>query len=159
MVLIAVGIILVVTKKTRSGGVKWLLYGILSSLAAFAAYILSDKNSATDSTVSLALMLTVVLVISLIAVFIRGLQRGISRIPVSEFMFIILSGITAGLAWLCFRAAYYSGSHDTVIAVTSMSVAVSAALAALFLKEKVSWKAVCGLLLIITGTLMYVFMI
>ncbi len=160
IVLIAVGIVLVITKRSRSGGNKWILFGILSSIASVATYLLADFGVSIKSNIlSLSLMLTVVLVASLIAVFIRGLQHGIGKIPASEFMFIILSGIAAGLCWLCFRTAYYSGHTDTVLAITSMSIATSAALAALFLKEKVSWKAICGILLIVTGTLMYVFMV
>ena len=160
IVLIAVGIILVITKRARSGGSKWILFGILTALASVATYLLADFGvSVKSSILSLTLMLTVVLVASLVAVFIRGLQHGIGKIPMSEFMFIILSGLAAGLGWLCFRTAYIDGHTNTVLAITSMTVATSPALAALFLKEKVSWKSICGILLIITGTLMYVFMV
>ncbi len=160
MTMIVVGIILVITKRSRSGGGKWIIFGILSSLASVVTYLLADfKVSVKSGILSLTLMLTVVLVASLVAVFIRGLQHGIGRIPASEFMFIILSGLAAALSWLCFRTAYHSGHTDTILAITSMSIATSATLAALFLKEKVSWKSICGILLIVTGTLMYVFMV
>lgn len=158
-VLIAVGIIIVVTKKSRSNS-QWLLFGILSAICTVVAYILATTNIYLGSNLlTLTFLMTISLILALIIMFIRGIQKGISRIPFSEILFIILSGLSAGAAWYCFRNAYYIGNTNTVIAITSMTVATSATLAALFLKEKVSWKSICGILFIITGILMYIFMI
>lgn len=158
--LIAAGIILVLTQKSHSGNKNWMFFGILSSIAAVLAYSIGTEGISVSSNIlSLTLILSAVLTVSLIAVFIKGLKKGISRIPFGEIMMIVLSGISAGLSWLCFRTAYYTGQASTVFAIISMSVATSAVFATLFLKEKVSWKSVCGLLLIITGMLMYIFMV
>lgn len=158
-VLIAVGIIIVVTKKSRSSA-QWLLFGIISAICVTVTYILATTNIYLGSNLlTLTFLMTISLILSLVIMFIRGIQKGISRIPFSEIMFIILSGLSAGAAWYCFRTAYYIGNTNTVIAITSMTVATSATLAALFLKDKVSWKSICGILFIITGILMYIFMI
>lgn len=155
MVLITVGILFAIAKK--SGSNKWLLYGILSSVSTLAAYILGSKITAVSGLICLILVLTVVLIVSLIAVFIRGIQRGIGRVSASELMFILLSGIAAALSWLCFRTAIYDGDFQTTLAIMGASVAVSAGFGSLFLKEKVTWKTVSGILLIITGALVYIF--
>ncbi len=156
MVLITLGILLAVAKKSRSNN-KWLLYGILSALGFLATYILGNEITAVSGLISLTLVLTVVLIVSLIAVFIRGIQRGIGKVSASELMFILLSGLAAALSWLCFRTAIYDGDFNTTLAIMGASVATSAALGSLFLKEKVSWKTISGILLIITGTLVYIF--
>lgn len=158
--LIAAGIILVLTQKSHSGNKNWMLFGILSSVVSVLAYSIGTEGiSVSSNTLSLTLALSTVLTVSLIAVFIRGLKKGISRIPFVDIIMIVLSGISAGLSWLCFRTAYYEGQTDTVLAIISMSVVTSAIFATLFLKEKVSWKSVCGLMLIITGMLMYILMV
>lgn len=157
--IIAVGIILVIAKKSRSQ-LTWLLTGIVSAIAATATYFLATTGiSSKSNLLTLTFLLTIVLIISLIAVFVRGIRHGIRSIPFGEILFIILSGLCAGAAWYCFRNAYYVGNTNTVLAITSMTVATSAALASLFLKEKVSWKAICGILLIIVGLLLSIFAI
>lgn len=156
MVLITVGILFAISKKSRSNN-KWLLYGILSAVSLLATYILGNEITAVSGLICLTLVLTVVLIVSLIAVFIRGIQRGIGRVSASELMFILLSGITAALSWLCFRNAIYDGDFNTTLAIMGATVATSAGLGSLFLKEKVSWKTISGILLIITGTLVYIF--
>ena len=157
MTLITIGILFAVAKK--SGSSKWLLYGILSSIATLATYILGSEITAVSGLICLTLVLTVVLIVSLIAVFIRGIQRGIGKVSAGELMFILLSGVTAALSWLCFRTAIYEGDFQTTLAIMGTSVATSAGLGSLFLKEKVSWKTISGILLIITGTLVYIFAI
>lgn len=155
MVLITVGILFAIAKKSSSN--KWLLFGILSAVAILATYILGSEITAVSGLICLTLILTVVLIVSLIAVFIRGIQRGIGRISASELMFILLSGVAAALSWFCFRTAIYDGDFQTTLAIIGASVATSAAFGSLFLKEKVTWKTVSGILLTITGTLVYIF--
>ncbi len=155
MVLITAGILFAVAKKSRSN--NWLLFGILSAVATLITYILGNEITAVSGLISLVLVLTVVLIVSLIAIFIRGMQRGIGKISASELMFILLSGLAAALSWLCFRTAIYDGDFQTTLAIMGASVATSAGFGSLFLKEKLSWKSICGILLIITGTLVYIF--
>ncbi len=158
VIISAIGIILIVTKTKRGGG-KWLLYGILAVVAFVGTTVLLQTGVSVPSTnVLLTLTFTVVLTVSLISVFIRGLQKGLGRVPASEFMFNILSGLTAGGAWYCYNNAAYSDMTGTS-AIVGMSILVSAGLSSLFLKEKISWKAICGLLLITVSTLMYEFMV
>lgn len=156
IVLIAAGIILAVTKKSRSGR-QWILFGLLASIAVVAAFIFN--NTVHKQALTSVLTITAILLFSLIAVFIRGLQHGIVKIPVSEFLFIILSGVCSAGAWLFYGFADNDASATALTAIISMSLITTAALSAVFAKEKVSWKTVCGLLLITTGTLLYEFLI
>ena len=160
MALLAVGIILMLTKKSRSGSGTVILYGMLYAVAAVASHVLDSTGiNVRNSALSLALILSVVLIVSLVSSFVCGLSGGTGRLPMSELLFTRLSGISAGVAWLGYRYAISSGNSATVTVIISMSFAVSVGLASLFLKEKVSWKTVCGMLLIAVGILMYEFMI
>lgn len=160
MALLAVGIILMLTKKSRAGSGTVILYGMLYAVAAVAAHVLDSTGiNVRNSALSLALILTVVLIVSLVSSFVCGLSGGTGRLPMSELMFTLLSGFSAGLAWLGYRYAMSNGDTSTVTVIISMSFAVSVGLASLFLKEKVSWKTICGMLLIAVGILMYEFMI
>ena len=160
MALLAVGIILMLTKKSRSGSGTVILYGMLYAVAAVASHVLDSTGiNVRNSALCLALILAVVLIVSLVRSFVCGLSGGTGRLPMSELMFTLLSGFSAGLAGLGYRYAISSGNSATVTVIISMSLAVSVGLASLFLKEKVSWKTVCGMLLIAVGILMYEFMI
>lgn len=159
LILMSVGIILTVTTRGRQSG-KWLVFGILASVTAAAADIIfASKLSVKSGTVNLTLVLSAVLVISLIWVFIRGLQHGIGKTPFKDILFILLSGLSAGGAFIAAKSAFAVGNSPTVTAIITADFAVATAIAACFLKEKVSWKAICGILLIVTASVVAAFML
>lgn len=157
--LLAVGIILAALKKSKASS-RWVISGIAACLAAAAAYIICfGKFSVVGSVINLTLALTVALLLSLIAVFIRGLQRGIGKTPFGEIVFLLLSGLTGGAAWIAANRAFSFTASNNVNAILTADLALAAAISAVFLKEKVSWKAICGILLIITGTMLSLYLI
>lgn len=157
--LLAVGIILTALKKAKASS-RWIISGIAACLAAAAGYIIClGKFSVTASVINLTLALTVALLLSLTAVFIRGLQRGIGKTPFGEIVFILLSGLTGGAAWIAANRAFSLTASDNVNAILAADLALTAAISAVFLKEKVSWKAICGILLILTGTMLSLYLV
>ncbi len=157
--LLAVGIILAALKKSKTSS-RWVISGIAACLAAAAAYIICfGKFSVAGSVINLTLALTVALLLSLIAVFVRGLQRGIGKTPFGEIVFLLLSGLTGGAAWIAANRAFSLTASNNVNAILTADLALAAAISAVFLKEKVSWKAICGILLIITGTMLSLYLI
>lgn len=159
LVLIGLGIIFTISKSKKNSG-KTLIFGILAAIATAGAYIIKNSSVSINSmAVEWALILTATLLISLIAIFIRGLQHGIGRISFTEIIFIVLSGVAAFGVFYFFRLAYFEGNATATTAIVGMSIASTASLSALFTKEKISWKTICGILLIITGTLLYEFLV
>ena len=158
LILIGLGIIFTISKSKKNGG-KVLILGILAGIATTGTYIIKNSGLTINSmAVEWTLILTATLLISLIVVFIRGLQHGIGRISFAEIFIIILSGVAAFGAFYFFRLAYFDGNATATTAIVGINIASTATLSALFTKEKVSWKTICGILLIVTGTLLYEFL-
>ena len=70
--------------------------------------------------------------------------------------FICLSGLTTGLSWLCYYKALQDGQASVVVPIDKLSILVTVAFSYIVLKEKLTKKALLGLVLITAGTLMLV---
>lgn len=88
-----------------------------------------------------------------IVVFVSGKQHTIKDIPKKELIFICLSGIATGASWLCYYKALRDGYASVVVPIDKLSIVVTIAFSYLVFKEKLSKKALLGLILIISGTL------
>ena len=61
--------------------------------------------------------------------------------------------MATGLSWLCYFRALQLGEASRVAPVDKLSVVFVIVLAALFLKERVSWQQAAGGALIVAGSL------
>ena len=71
--------------------------------------------------------------------------------------FILLSGITGGLSWLCYYYALKYGKTTAVIAVDKLSVVLTIVFARVLLKERLNKRAVLGAALLSLGVLAMIF--
>ena len=156
---IIIGVLLMVTGKKRSKGSGWVLPSILTAALIAASIILDNIGVTTEGEIKNALISTAVMLIVLIAVFIRAIRSGISRIPLSEIFFSVLCGLAFCAFASCYSSALSLGSNAATVAIRDTSILISIGLAALFFKERISWKSACGLLLIVTGTLLSIFIL
>ena len=74
-----------------------------------------------------------------------------------ELGFIALSGIATGGSWLCYYYAIQNGIVSIVVPIDKLSIVVSIVFSRLVFKEKLTWKALVGLLLMIAATLTMAF--
>lgn len=81
----------------------------------------------------------------------RGALRGIPR---RELLFICLSGLATGASWLCYYKALRDGLASVVVPIDKLSILVTVAFSSIVLKERLSARAICGLVLITAGTLL-----
>ena len=64
-----------------------------------------------------------------------------------------MSGIATGLYWLCYFRALQLGEGSSAAPVDKLSVIVAIALAAIFLRELLTWHQWVGGALIFTGAI------
>ena len=158
MIAIGTGTYLMIERKEtiikKQSGQSWLIYAILSAIFASLSAILS-KLGVTDieSNLATALRTSIVLIMAWAIVFSQGKHRFIPSIDKRSRWFIGLSGIATGLSWLCFYRALQLGDASIVVPIDKLSIAVTIALGAIFLKERLTKRSITGLLLIVTGTL------
>ncbi len=154
---IGFGTLLMITKKqvekTKPQSKGWLLFAFLSAVFASLTSIFGKIGvENVESNLGTAIRTIVVLVMAWLMVFITGEQKDIKNIGRKELIFLCLSGITTGLSWLCYYRALQDGPASVVVPVDKLSILVTILFSGLVLKEKLSLKAVVGLVLILAGT-------
>lgn len=133
----------------------WILAACLSALFAGVTAILAKCGiRRTDPDVATAMRTGVVLILAWGIVFARGKGGEIKKIDRREFMFILLSGLATGASWLCYYYAIKNGVVSVAVPIDKLSVAVTVAFSCLFLREKLSVRALCGLVLMTAGTVL-----
>lgn len=155
---IAIGTFMMISKKETEEKViqdnKWMYYAIGSAIFASLTSILGKMGIVgIESNLGTAIRTIVVLIMAWIVVFVMKKQGEIKHIDSRSWLFIVLSGITTGLSWLCYYKALQEGEASLVVPIDKLSICITIAFSYLFLKEKLSKKAMLGLVLIVVGTL------
>ena len=86
-------------------------------------------------------------------VLLTGELKAIRKLDKNSAVFLTVSGMGTGLSWLCYYKALQLGPASLVAPIDKLSLLVTALLAYFLLKEKPSKKALFGLAMILTGTL------
>lgn len=162
VVLIGAGTLLMIAKKQNDLHKKkyknsWLIYAVLSAVFASLTAILGKIGiEGLDSNLGTAIRTTVVLVMAWMMVSVTGKYRQIGKTDKSELRFILLSGLATGASWLCYYRALQEGPASAVVPIDKLSILVTIVFSWLVFHERLSKKAVCGLVCIIAGTLLLV---
>ena len=154
---IGAGTLLMLDRKAPAGGAKrgrgWLFYAVLSAVFASLTSIFGKIGvSGVDSNLGTAIRTVVVLAMAWLMVLITGQQRGLRRLSRKNWLFLVLSGVTTGLSWLCYYRALQDGPASVVVPIDKLSIAITIAFSCLLLHEKLTRRAAMGLALILAGT-------
>lgn len=131
------------------------VYAVLSAVFASLTAILGKVGiDGIESNLGTAVRTCVVLVMAWIVVFVSGKAKEVKHISRKEMLFICLSGVATGGSWLCYYRALKDGMASVVVPIDKLSILVSIAFSYIVFKEKMSLKAIIGLILIVSGTLL-----
>ncbi len=159
-ILLTVGALLMIQKQSRQEHTekRWLFYAFLSAVFAALTSILGKIGvENVDSNLATAIRTCVVLLMAwLICIFQRKVKR-IKQIDKKSLLFILFSGITGGLSWLCYYYALKYGKITAVIAIDKLSITIAVLFAHFLLKEKLNKKAALGTALLTLGVLVMIF--
>lgn len=159
VLIIGAGTYLMIQKKKVEGqkaapNGKWIVYAVFSAIFASLTSILGKIGiEGVESNLGTAIRTIVVLIMAWIIVFVTGKQHTIRRIDRRSWIFLGLSGIATGCSWLCYYRALQDGLASVVVPVDKLSILITILFSYLFLKEKLTRKALIGLILITAGTL------
>ena len=155
--LLTVGVFLMIEKKhaeARQTRALWLPYAIGAAVFAALTSILAKIGiSGVESNLGTAIRTGVVLIMAWLIVVLKGKQGKLKSLDRRELGFIALSGLATGASWLCYYYAIQKGVVSAVVPIDKMSIVVSVLFSRLVLKEKLSRKALLGLLLMVCGAL------
>ena len=156
-VMIAIGVFMMIEKKdvtVRENKRGWLIYaGLSAGFAALTSILAKVGITGVESNLGTAIRTGVVLILAWAIVFGKGKHKQLDSIRREELLFICLSGIATGASWLCYYYAIQNGVVSVVVPIDKMSILITVAFSAVFLKEKLTKKSAVGLGLMSAGTL------
>ncbi len=157
-VLIGVGVLLMIERKKaedHENKSSWIVFAILSAVFAAATSILAKVGiSGVESNLGTAIRTGVVLIMAWVVVFLRKKQVEVKDVEHRELIFILLSGLATGASWLCYYYAIQNGEVSVVVPIDKLSIIVTIIFSYIVFKEKLSKKALFGLILMVVGTLL-----
>ncbi len=163
LTLIGIGTYLMIEKKktapgTSSSGYAWLVYAFLSAGFASLTSILGKIGiDGVNSNLGTAIRTIVVLGMAWLLVAIQGRLRALKEVDNKSWLFLIASGVTTGLSWLCYYRALKDGVVSVVVPIDKLSIVVAVALSYLILGETLTRRSFSGLFLIVLGTMGMIF--
>lgn len=159
VVLIGAGTFMMIEKKDaafkgQEKGKRWFLYAVGSAVFASLTSILGKIGiSGVESNLGTAIRTAVVLVMAWVMVFAEKKTPSLKGISKKELGFICLSGLATGGSWLCYYKALQDGLASVVVPIDKLSILVTVAFSFFVFHEKLSRKALIGLIAIVAGTL------
>ena len=161
MSLMLVGTILMIGKQDvkDASSKAWLIYAILSAVfAALVALFVKLGLKNIPSNMGTLYRTIVVFIFAGLIVLFRKDYTGSKSISVKSWVFLILSGIATGGAWLCeYAALNYLGSNPIAVnSISKLSILLTMFLSFVLLKEKFNKKSLLGLLLLTSGIVLII---
>src|SRR5690554_443654 len=136
----------------------WLVYAFGAAIFAALTAILGKVGiEGIESNLGTAIRTVVVLVMAWLIVFMTKKEKTVKEIDQKSWIFLILSGFATGGSWLCYYRALQTGPASVVVPIDKLSIVFTIAFSYFFLKEKLTWKSLSGLVLIVAGTLSLLF--
>ncbi|GAB2857251.1 EamA family transporter [Hymenobacter ruber] len=136
----------------------WIIFALLAALASASVVTLS-KSAIKDVPPSLVFAIEAVLIL-LVAwgtVLVQDLLPHIGKIERKTWLVLVVAGVlTATSSLLVFRALSI-GDASRVSPLTNITLVFSVTLAAVFLKEKLTWQVIAGAGLMASGALLIAF--
>jgi transporter family protein len=134
---------------------SWLAFALLSAAAAAVTAILAKIGvEGVPSTLAMAIRTVVVVALAWTIVIAVGEQRAIATLSQRTWLYLIASGVATGVSWWAYFHALQQAPASWVAPIDKLSLPFTVLLAAIWLGESVSWKAVLGVALMIAGALL-----
>ena len=136
----------------------WKLFAVGSAFFAGLTAVLAKVGVRNISSNLATLIRTIVIIVFLaILVAIRREWENPFLLNRKSLIFLVFSGITTGLSWLCYYRALKTGPASLVAPIDKLSLVFAVILAILFLGERLNTAQWIGTFLIFAGALVLVF--
>ena len=135
----------------------WFIFALFSAIFAALSSILAKVGiDGVNSNLATAIRTAIVVLMAWVLVFITKTENNILYIGRKSWIFLILSGLSTGVSWLCYYRALQIGDASKVVTIDKLSVVITLVLAFIFLHENFTVKSLIGCILIGIGTLIMV---
>jgi len=138
--------------------IDWKLFAIGSAFFAGLTAVLA-KVGVRNISSNLATLIRTIVIITFLSILV-GIRREWENpllLNRKSLIFLVLSGITTGLSWLCYYRALKTGPASLVAPIDKLSLVFAVVLSILFLGERLNTFEWIGAFLIVAGTLVIIF--
>jgi transporter family protein len=133
----------------------WLLYALVSAVAAAATAILAKIGVGTvPSNLATALRTSFILPLVWGLVAARGEFGALKTASTHTLVFLALSAVATGISWLAYFKALQMAPASHVAPIDKLSLPLTITLAAVALGEPLSPKLIFGVLLMVGGAIL-----
>lgn len=131
----------------------WFLYALgAAGFAGITTILAKIGLKDVDSHLATAIRTMAAIVCAWVIVFMFGSQGGIRYMDGRTWVFLVLSGLASGGAWLCRFRALKHGNVNKVTPITKTSVILTMILAFIFLGEPMGPVMMAAIILMCIGT-------
>lgn len=133
---------------------SWLGYALIAAAAAAATAILSKLGvEGVPSNLATAIRTLFVGAVAWLLVVGLGEHRSAGELSRRTLMFLGLSGVATAVSWLAYFRALQMAPASWVAPVDKLSLPFTIVLAAVFLREPLTWQLGVGVSLMVVGAL------
>ncbi|GAB2533281.1 EamA family transporter [Spirosoma aerophilum] len=133
----------------------WILFALLAALSASVVVTLSKAGiKDVDSSLAFAVQSVLILIVSWTVVISQGNLPDVARIERKVWIYLVAAGVLTCVSSLLSFRALKLGNASQVSPLTNFSLVFAVVLAAVFLKEKLSWQVIAGAVLMGIGAVM-----
>ena len=140
--------------KSRGMNDLWLIVGTVAFTAA-SSVLAKLAVGAVSAEIALCYRTGVVMLAVVIWLIATRSLGCIRRIASAQRGLLVASGVSAGVAWLCYYFALSGGSASAVHGIDKMSVLVTSASGSIFFGERYSWRMKLGISGMVAGILLW----
>lgn len=133
----------------------WIVFALLAALCAAIVTTLSKaglKN--VDSSLAFAVQAVLIILVSWAVVLFQGNAQEVKAIDGRTWVYLIVAGVFTTLSSLFTFRALKLGDASQVNPLERVSMVFAVLFAALFLKEKITWQIVAGVVLMTAGAVL-----
>ena len=133
----------------------WLTFAFVSAGAAALTAILAKVGvEGVPSNLATAIRTVVITGFAWAIVAATGEHRALASISRRSLLFLVLSAVATGVSWLAYFRALQLAPASRVSPIDKLSLPLTIVLAAMFLRESVSWQLGIGVALMTIGAIL-----
>ena len=138
---------------------KYIIYALLSAIfASFVSLFIKIGLNNISSSILTFYRTILVFIFALIIVIVKKEYIGISKINAKSYIFLTLSGLSTGIAWISeYEALNIPNSNPLVVSsITKLSIILTFIVSFIFFKEKANKKTISGVILLTLGIVLII---
>jgi len=133
----------------------WIVFALLAALTAAVVVVLSKAGlEKVDPDLGFSIQAIFIVIIAWIATLFSGKFSTIYNIEKKAWIYLIAAGILTAVSSLLTFRALKLGNASAVSPLERISLVFAIVLAAIFLKEKLTWQIILGALLMVGGAIL-----